>query len=130
MPRPAGNIIFAQNPSSIGHLEYVVAVGNEISRNPLDERRTGKDGSWFRLDWRPHTGLGRLLAAFGRLSHVADAFSRHPDAILPWVGLETHAMQTPYAVDAAGGGLNSAISRKMSATSVLGTATSAIWKAT
>jgi hypothetical protein len=42
----------------------------------------------------------------------------------------TRNTRTPYPVDAAGGGRNSAIIRKMSANRFRGMATSAIWKAT
>ena len=41
-----------------------------VSRNPSDQRRTGTDGSYFRLDRRPHAGSGQFLAAFGRLSSI------------------------------------------------------------
>ncbi|MFZ3327657.1 MAG: hypothetical protein WA231_18015 [Methylocella sp.] len=61
-----------------------------------------------------------------RLSAHADVFSRHLDAILSWVGLETPDMQTPYAVDVTGGSRNSAMSRKISANKFLGIATSVI----
>jgi hypothetical protein len=46
------------------------------------------------------------------------------------VFIRTRDAPTPYAVDMSGGGRNSAISRRMSANNVFGTATSAIWNAT
>ena len=75
------------------------------------------------------TVFGSLWPPERRLTAHADVFSRHLDAILPCVGLEMRDMQTPYAVDIAGGGRSSAISRKMSANKCREMATSAIWKA-
>jgi hypothetical protein len=71
-------------------------------------------------------GLGSLWPPERRPMAHANVFSRHLDAVLPWVGLEMRDTQTSYAVDAAGGGRNSAIRRKISANKFLGMATSAI----
>jgi hypothetical protein len=90
-------------------LAQMVPVSGWIGRRTL-----GIDGFWH--PWPPER----------RLSAHADVFSRHLDAILSWVGLETRDMQTPYAVDATGGSRNSAMSRKISANKFLGIATSVI----
>jgi hypothetical protein len=76
------------------------------------------------------TVFGSLWPPERRLTAHADVFSRHLDAILPCVGLEMGDMQTPYAVDIAGGSRNSVISRRMLANRFFGMATSAIWNAT
>jgi hypothetical protein len=102
------------------------------SVEPKSARRTPNWHKWFLFP----AGLGAArwaLTVFGslwpperRLSAHADVFSRHLDAILSWVGLETRDMQTPYAVDVTGGSRNSAMSRKISANKFLGIATSVI----
>jgi hypothetical protein len=49
---------------------------------------------------------------------------------LLWLLLELITTERRHAGDGSGGGRSSAISRRISANSILGTATSAIWKAT
>jgi hypothetical protein len=60
----------------------------------------------------------------------SDEFFCHQDTPLPWFARERMTNRTRYAVDVTGGGLSSAISRRMWAIRFLGMATSTIWNAT
>ena len=106
-----------------------VAIGDDGQRGRRLNRNPHR---WFlfptgleaaRWTW---TVFASLWPPEQRLTAHADVFSRHLGAILPWVGLETRDMQTPYAVNATGGGRNSAIRCKISANKFLGMAISAI----
>jgi len=44
----------------LGELADAYLSGEVVSRNPSDERQTSTDGSYFRLDRRPHAGSGRF----------------------------------------------------------------------
>src|SRR5580704_6215846 len=114
-PRPRNprhKVLNGHSPDGADPSPILAPIG---SLGKLDPSQLAKDRP--RIWYRPHPALknGDLSVIW---THVPVSLSR------------THDNRTPYAVEVAGGGRSSAISRKMSANRFLGMATSAIWKVT
>ena len=108
-----------------------------LSRHPPDDRLRWAEIAAMGGHWQARTvapsslqGLPSAKSVTPALSASEMSISRSSRRTSPLVLADTHDSRTPHAGAGSGGGRSCEISRRISANSILGTATSAIWKAT
>jgi hypothetical protein len=108
-----------------------------FNRHPPDDRLRWAEIAAMGGHWQARTvapsslqGLPSAKSVTPALSASEMSISRSSRRTSPLVLADTHDSRTPHAGAGSGGGRSCEISRRISANSILGTATSAIWKAT